>query len=445
MPSSPQDSALFAGLFGDPDISRLFGDAMTIRAMLLVEGALAEAQGAVGLIPETAARAISKAAREAEVDPASLAADTARSAVPVPALVAAFRAALAPEHAAHVHFGATSQDIVDTALALRLRAALDIADTRLAALLRTLARHADTHAALPMAARTYGQVATPTSWGETCATWGRPLLSLRDRLPGVRTRALAVSLGGAAGTLSAMQGQGRSVRARMAEILGLTDPDAPLHSDRTGIAELAAWCAQVASITAKMGADLVLLTGSGQSEVRLADTGGSSTMPQKANPVGPSVLVALGAHALGLNTTVQGAVLHRQARDAGAWLAEWLALPGLVMAMTRSLALAEQVAAGMAPDPARMAANLDDGAGLIFAEALVFRLAESLPRPVVQAEVTTLCRQVQSTGTPLPRLAAARWPDLDLAPAFDATQNLGEAPAQARAFAAQVDARARGT
>jgi 3-carboxy-cis,cis-muconate cycloisomerase len=438
MPASPQDSALYGGLFGDPSVARLFGDAMVVRAMLLVEGALAEAQGALGLIPETSARAIAKAAREAEIDPASLATETARSAVPVPALVAAFRATLAPEHAGHVHYGATSQDIVDTALSLRLRAALDIAGDRLDVLLTALARHADTHATLPMAARTYGQVATPTSWGETCATWGRPLLSLRDRLPGVRARALAVSLGGAAGTLSAMQGQGAAVRARMADALGLTDPGAPWHSDRTGIADLAAWCAQVTASTAKLGADLVALTGSGQSEVRLADTGGSSTMPQKANPVGPSVLVALGAHAQGLNATVQAAAVHRQARDGGAWLAEWLALPGLVLATTRSLALAGEIAVGMTPDAARMDANLDDGTGLIFAEALVFHLAPTEGRPAAQAAVTALCKQVAATGTPLSRLAADRWPGTDLTPAFDPVRGLGEAPAQARAFAARV-------
>ena len=158
-------------------------------------------------------------------------------------------------------------------------------------------------------------------------------------------------------------------------------------------------------------------------------------MPQKANPVAPSVLVALARHAVGLNAALQGAALHRQQRDATAWLVEWLTLPGLVLATGKALALARDLAATVTPDPARMRAPLDRGLGLIHAEALTFLLARDMPRPAAQAAVTALATEARATATPLAALAAERWPGTDWAAALAPEAQLGQAPAEARAFA----------
>ncbi|MBC7158329.1 MAG: adenylosuccinate lyase family protein, partial [Rhodobacteraceae bacterium] len=368
--------------------------------------------------------------------PAALAAATATNGVRVPGLVDAFRAAVGAPAADFVHWGATSQDIVDTALVLRLRAALSILARRLDAVLAGLAGLAGTHAETAMAARTYGQLATPTSFGAVAAGWGGPLLRLRARLGTLRPHLLAVSLGGAAGTLAAMGPQGPAVRAGLAAALGLADPGTSWHSARERVAELAGWLNGVAQALGRMGEDLILLAQTGIAEVRLDGAGGSSTMPHKQNPVAPSVLVALARLAVGLDAVVQGAALHRQQRDGGAWFAEWLSLPQLLLATGRALATAEALVPAVRPDPGRMAAGLDpDGLGLVHAEALGFALSATLPRAEAQARVRALCAEARATGTPLAALAARDHPGL--APPATA---LGTAPAEARAFAAAAAA-----
>ena len=441
MPATPLDSAIYRDLLGDGEIAGLFTDNAELRAMLLVEGALAEAQAAQGLIPAESAEVIARAAREVQLDPAALAAATGRNAVPVPALVAAFRDALAaPEHAQYIHWGATSQDIMDTGLALRLRRVLELLEGRRAATLAALAGLAERHAELPMAARTYGQAATPTSFGAVVAGWGRPLIALRERGDALRPRLLQVSLGGAAGTLAAMGPEGPAVRGALAATLGLADPGASWHSERAGIAELSGWLTALLTTLGRMGEDLVLMTQSGIGEVRLAEGGGSSTMPQKANPVEPSLLVALARQAVGLDANLQGAALHRQQRDATAWIVEWLSLPQLCQIAGRALTVAEGLAGGITPQTERMIAGLDDGLGLIHAEALTFALAREMPRPEAQAAVTALCREAQETGTPLAKLAAARWPGHDWEALLTPRARLGTAAQDARGFASAARA-----
>uniref|UniRef100_UPI001CD6FBE2 lyase family protein n=1 Tax=Xinfangfangia pollutisoli TaxID=2865960 RepID=UPI001CD6FBE2 len=369
MPASPADSALYRGLFSDDETAALFSDSAEIRAMLLVEGALARVQGRLGLIPETAAAFIDRAAREVQIDPAGLAAGAAADGVPVPALVAAFRKAMAaPEHAQYLHWGATSQDIVETAQNLRLRRLVEIWDGRLLALAQALGRLAQEHADLPMAARTYGQAATPTSFGAVVAGWGHPILRHRARLAALAPDLALVSLGGAAGTLSAMGPEGPAVRAGLAQALGLGDPGHSWHAERDRIGAFGAWMAGLCASLGKMAEDLILMAQSGIGEITIAGAGGSSTMPQKQNPVGPSVLVALSRQVTALAAALTGAGLHRQQRDGAAWFVEWLTLPQLCISTGRALALAVQLAGRIAPVPAAMARNLDDGSGLIHAE-----------------------------------------------------------------------------
>ncbi|GHE03102.1 3-carboxy-cis,cis-muconate cycloisomerase [Defluviimonas sp. 20V17] len=441
MPASPLDSALYRGLLGDDDTARLFTDSAEIRAMLLVEGALARVQGALGLIPEPSAAFLHRACHEVQIDPAALTERIAQDAVPVPALVDATRKALeAPAHAQYLHWGATSQDIAETGLVLRLRQTLAIQQARLVALIKALGVLAKTHAETPMAARTYGQAATPTSFGALVASWGAPLLRHLQRLEELRPRLLVVSLSGAAGTLGAMGPEGPMVRAELARALGLSDPGASWHSQRDRIAELAGWMTGLTTSLGKMGEDLMLLAQSGIEEVALGQGGGSSTMPQKQNPVAPSVLVALARQAAALNAALQGASVHALQRDAAAWITEWMALPQLAIGTGAALARAASLAGTLGPDAAKMRAALDGGLGLIHAEALSFALARRMPRPEAQAAVKARAKEARETHTPLPVIAARDWPDTDWAALLSAESQMGTAPAEARAFAAEAEA-----
>jgi 3-carboxy-cis,cis-muconate cycloisomerase len=438
MPASPFDSAIYRDLLGDAELAHLFSDMAEVRAMLLVEGALAEVQGELGLIPETAGRAIHRAALEVQIDPAALASETGRNAVPVPALVAAFRREMqAPEHAQFVHWGATSQDIIDTGLMLRLRKVLETLETRIGTVLTALAALAEAHAETPMAARTYGQAATPTSFGAVAAGWGAPLLALRGDMAALRSRLLVVSLGGAAGTLAAMGPLGPQVRARLAERLALGDPGGNWHAERGRIATLAAWLTQVTGALGKMGEDMTLMTQSGIGEIALGTGGASSTMPQKSNPVLSSLLVAIARQMAGLDALIQGALVHREARDGAAWFTEWMTLPQMCVMTGRALAVAGVLARALRPLPDRMAANLDDDTGLIHAEALTFALSARMPRPKAQEAVKALCQEASETGTHLRSLAERDHPG-DWAAVFDPARQLGTAPAEARAFATRV-------
>lgn len=437
MPAAPADSALFSGLLGDAETARFFTDEASLAAMIRVEAALAQVQGRLGTIPAASADAIAAACAQMRLSPADLAAATAENGVPVPGLVAAMRKAMGqPDHAQYLHWGATSQDVMDSALALRLREVLDLWETRLHGLIACLGRMARAEAAQPMAARTYGQLATPTSFGAVVAGWGWPLLDhLRD-LGRLRRAVLCVSLSGAAGTLSAMGPQGAQIRAGLAEALALHDRGHSWHSDRSGTAALAGWIAGLAASLGKMGEDLLLLTQSGLALVAISGGGASSTMPQKQNPVAPSALVALARHAIGLSAVLTGAGLHRQQRDGAAWFTEWLTLPQICIDAGRMLELAADATARLTPLPEAMRADLEADGGVIHAEALTFALTEAagLPRPEAAAQVKDLCARAKAARRPLLAEVAEAFPGHDWA-ALVAARTLGEAPAEARAFA----------
>lgn len=437
MTAAPSDSTIYRQLLGDAEVGKLFTDTAEVRAMMLVEGALAKVQGEAGLVPETAATAIHRASMELQIDPSGLAKGVGDNAVPIPALVSMFRDAMqAPEHAQYLHWGATSQDIMDTALALRMRQALAIIDTRLSDTITALGTLADRYAETPMVARTYGQAAVVTTFGAHVAAWGNPLQRHQARLRSIREEVTRVSLSGAAGTLSAMGADGPAIRSALAEALNLTDPGGTWHSQRDGLAALAAWLTALTGSLGKIGEDLLILTQSGIQEVRLSAGGGSSTMPQKSNPVLPSVLSAIARQLVGLNTAIQSALPHRQERDAAAWLVEWMSLPQMVILSARALAVANELAIGVEPDEVAMTEHIRSTGGTLFAEALSFALCGTMSRQDAQAETKELIRAASDAGKPLREVAEDRHPTLDLAGVFDPLRQLGEAPAEARRFAA---------
>ena len=440
MAASVFDSPLFAKLFDTGEAGRLFSDSAAVRAMLLVEGALAKVQGSLGVIPEISAAAIHRASLEIAIDPGALAKATGENGVSVPGLVAAFRAEMnAPEHAQYVHWGATSQDIIDTGLMLRLRQALALAEADLKEVIAALGAAAEEHAHLPMAARTYGQHATPTSWGAVLAGFGAPLLDALAELEQLRAESLLVSLSGAAGTSSALGDQANQMRAGLAQALGLQDPGRSWHIDRTPLLRIADWQGRVLAALAHMGQTLVALTASEVGEVTLGAAGASSTMPQKQNPVGPSAMIALSHQFTGLRGTLQSAAVHQHQRDGAAWFTEWMVVPQLALSLAAALQQAKTLSAGMRPNPVQMHATLEQSLGLIHAEALSFALAELMPRPEAQAKAKALCLEARDKRIPLQKLAQADYPDLRDA-VFDPGQSMGQAPAEALAFAARAKA-----
>ncbi len=398
MTASEATPAIFGGLFSDPETALLFSDGETVRAMIEIEVALARVQAAAGMIPAEAAERIAITAAAFDPDLGELAAGTeATGGVTIP-LIAQLRAAVGGEAAGFVHWGATSQDIVDTGLVLRLRRTLDLLGGRLDGVAASLARIAKAHRRTLAVARTRSQQAVPTTFGLKVANWLVPLLRHRDRLAEMRPRLLAVQLGGAAGTLAAMGDDGIRIMEALARELDLAVTATPWHTQRDAIAELAGWLTLVTATLGKLGQDIVLLSQSEVGEVREGGGGGSSTMPQKSNPVAAETLVALARFTAGLVGTVHQAALHELERGGAAWQLESMALPQMAVACGAALRHAGRLLDGLAIDPDRMRRNLDAANGLVLAEAASFALARRLPRDTAKAMVTGACREVETTG-----------------------------------------------
>ncbi len=277
---SPFDSALYSTLLSDQEAGRYLGDDAQIRAMLQVEAQLALAQAESGLIPADAAQAIAQAAATVQITATSLAADTGTAGVPVPALVQALKHALPKEYARWVHFGATSQDIVDTALVLNCRELLTLYTTRLNQVIGQLVELASAHRNTLTAGRTRTQQAVPMCFGLKVANWLAPLLRQQQRLTELKPRLLKLQLAGAVGTLSAMQDHAVAITAALAQRLDLAVGQ-NWHTQRDSIVELANWLAMTTGLLGKMGQDWLLLGQTEVGEVTFTNGGGSSTMPQK--------------------------------------------------------------------------------------------------------------------------------------------------------------------
>ena len=408
MSISPAESALYGALFSDPDIAEAFSDAATIRAMLDVERALARVQARLGIIPEDAAERIAFVAGSYEPDIAGVAAGTEKSGVPIIPLVEQLRAAVGGEAAAYVHWGATSQDIVDTGLVLRLRGVAGLLAGKIEQLSGLLGKLADEHRGTVMAARTRSQQALPTSFGLKAAVWLSPLIDHATRLDEVRPRLLAVQFGGAVGTLAALGARGVEVMEGMGEELGLAVPAGPWHVRRDNLAEFAGWLSIVTGSLGKMGQDVILLAQSEIAEVRPGAGGGSSTMPQKSNPVACEVMVTAAGLNASLISAMHRAMIQEHERGGPGWQLEWLTLPQMAVATGAALNHAIAVIEMLEVDAARMRANLDESNGLILAEAATFALAEHMPRPQAQALVKEACSEVPQSGRTLMEILAGK-------------------------------------
>jgi len=345
MTVSPFDHPYLSSLLGDEEVASFFSAAAELEAMLAFEVALAKAEALAGVIPVEAAHAIARAAHRFSPDVASLRAATARDGVVVPDFVRQLRAAVGEPHARHLHFGATSQDVIDSGLMLRLSRVLPLLEERLDGLIGGLAALASTSGTHSLMGRTRMQPAIPITVGDRLNSWRQPLERVAERLEIFALEGLAVQFGGAAGTLEKLGDTAAAVRAALADELGLVD--APQwHSQRDRIGELAGLLAAITGNLGKIGQDIALMADRG-GEIMLAGGGGSSAMPHKQNPVAAEALVTLARfNAAQLGGIAQAAV-HEQERSGAAWTLEWLILPQMVVACGAALRLAGELFAAI--------------------------------------------------------------------------------------------------
>ncbi len=376
-------SSLFAPLFNDPAIIALFSDEQFIRYLLATEASLATVQSRLDLIPSSAGEQISIAASTLQIDWQRLQQATEQAGFPIIELVRQLRVATSNEAAAFVHWGATTQDIMDTALILQLRAALDLIEAKLRSVIGDLAQLANRHRHTLMAGRTHSQQALPITFGLKVANWLAPLLRHLERLEEIKPRLLVVQLGGAAGTLAALGEMGMAVQAALAAELGLAVPLMPWHTQRDTLAELAGWLSLVTGSLAKLAQDVILLAQSEVGEVNeSADRarGGSSTMPQKSNPIVSELIVALARSNANLLASMHQALIQEHERATHGWQLEWLTLPQMVAQTAAALNKASFLSQNMVVDEAQMRKNVAASNGLMLAEALSFALAGPMDR-----------------------------------------------------------------
>lgn len=383
MTLSASDSSLFSLLLSDQALATVFSDELFVRFMLEVEVSLALVQGQLGVIPADAATQIAAGASLLKVDMAQIRAGIEKSGVPVIALIRQLRSIVGEEAADYVHWGATTQDIMDTALVLQTRAALAILESTLSKVMANLARMADKHRKTLMAGRTHSQQALPITFGLKVAGWLAPLIRHAARLSEIKSRLLVVQFGGAAGTLAALGTDGLAIQYELAVSLKLGQPLGIWHTQRDAPAEFASWLSLVTGSLAKMAQDIILMAQSEVGEVRESadlSRGGSSTMPQKSNPMVSESILAIHRTNVGHLSALHNALVHEHERATHSWQVEWLNLPPMMILTSTALSKAQWLSENLVINEEKMLENVAASKGLMLGEAISFALAEYMPR-----------------------------------------------------------------
>src|SRR5579859_8027283 len=395
-------------LFSTPSMSAAFAPVSHVRAMLAFEAALAQAEARAGIIPPEAARAIASACDAAHFDIASLYREAAIAGTPAILLVRMLTARVEGDARKYVHWGATSQDAIDTALMLQMRDGLDLLIVGLLDVCYSCAALAEKHRRTLMGGRTLLQQALPITFGLKAARWlalaTRQVEALRER----RGKALAAQLGGAAGTLASLGEQGLQVVELLAAELHLSAPDLPWHTERDRVAQIAATLGIVSGAMAKIAGDVVLLAQTEVGEVSegaAPGKGGSSAMPQKRNPVDATSAIAAARLAIGVVPVILSAMPQEHERAVGGWQAEWAAIPNLFCYTASAVEHVRGAVSGLEVDEARMKANLDASSGLIMSESLTMTLARKVGRPEAFRKIQSISKQVSGTGKTLRQVA----------------------------------------
>lgn len=389
---------MFGSMFSTPEATARTGDAAWLQAMLDFESALAAAQAGAGIVPAEAAEDIAAHCRAELFDAASIGERAVSSATPVIALVKDLAALVGPESRPHVHRGATSQDVIDTAAMLVIRDVLELVLADLRAAAQQCARLADEHRGTVLIARSLLQQALPTTFGLRCAGW---LTALDEAIAGVARFAPAVQFGGAAGTLASLGSGGPQVLSGVAERLGLAEPVLPWHTDRTRVAELAGALGTAAGVLGKIALDVELHAQTEVGELTEGRPGGSSAMPHKQNPATSVLITAATQRVPGLVATLLSAMPQAYERAAGAWQSEWQPLTELLRLSAAAAGRTRELLEGLRVHPDRMAANLDLTRGLVLAENAAGHLMGALGRTDAQELVAELCRRAVERGSTL--------------------------------------------
>ncbi len=386
-------------LFTTDAMRAVFSDDARVQRMLDFEAALARAEAKAGVIPAAAADSIGRCCRAGDFDFAQLATDARAAgnlAIPLVAALTERVGQTAASARGFVHWGATSQDVIDTGLVMQLREALRLIDHDLARLGDALAAKADAHRATPLPGRTWLQQALPVTLGLKLATSLSAIDRHRARVAALRPRVAVLQFGGAAGTLASLGAHGLGVEKALAAALELAIADVPWHTQRDIVCEVATTMGLLAATLGKLGRDIALLaqTEVGEAfEPAVPGRGGSSTLPHKRNPVGAAIAIAAATRLPGLVATMLAAAVQEHERGLGNWPAEWDTLPQIVMLTAGSLDAMAHVVAGLDVDAARMRANLDLSHGQIFAEAVQTALAPTLGRDVAHELVAAASRK----------------------------------------------------
>ena len=403
---------LLDSLFTSQAMDSVFSDRAHVQGMLDFDAALARAEAKAGIIPARAAEAIAAKCDAGLVDIDALrrdARDAGNTFLPLHGQLTRLVAADDVAAAGFLHWGATSQDAMDTGLMLQLRRALELIEGDLEKLSEALAVQAGAHRNTVMAGRTWLQQALPVTFGLKVAGWLDAVERHRSRLAGLRPRLVVLQFGGAAGTLASLGDKGLAVAEALAVELGLTLPAMPWHGHRDRLVEAGLAMAALAGSLGKMARDISLLS---QTEVAEAfeptgvGRGGSSAMPQKHNPVACAAILAVALRMPGLAASLLAAMPQEHERGLGGWHAEWTTLPEMFRLAAGALEQAVFLASGLEVDAARMRANLEAAQGQIMAEAIKMALAQRLGQGVAHAIVRRACETATRTDRPLGEVLA---------------------------------------
>jgi 3-carboxy-cis,cis-muconate cycloisomerase len=377
------DSKYFGSTFGDQAVQRIFTDEGRFSAWLRVEAALARSQARLGLIPQEAAEAITKAAKVENLDTKKMAEEYQRIGFPILPLVHELAKCCDKESARWIHWGATTQDITDTGLVLQMKDAFSIIDAQLGELIAAVSILSKEHRLTVMAGRTFQQQAAPITFGFKTAIWLDELLRHRDRLPDIKKRALVCQYGGAVGTLATLGDRGLDVLKELSQELELEEPAITWHTSRDGWAEAIFWISMVGATLAKIATEVATLMRTEVDEVREpyeSGKGGSSTMPQKRNPVACPIIMSIGNKLRESVSSQLTAMVQEHERSVSAMPLEWLAIPEAFILLSGSFQHAIPMLEELQVDKQQMLNNLSMGGGLLMAEAVMMGIAPKIGR-----------------------------------------------------------------
>ena len=409
MTATALDSAIFCDIFSTPQMRRIFSDEARTGYCLEIEAALARAQARLGVMPETAAREIVHQCRIENIDFARLKKQTERIGYPILGIVQQIVDLCADGLGEWCHWGATTQDITDTAAILQIRAALELVEKDMDAIAGALGDLSRRYRDTPMAGRSNLQQAVPLTFGFKTAALLAAMQRHRERLAQLRPRVLVGEFGGAVGTLASLGGSGLKVQAELMRELGLGQPDIAWHTVRDGIGEVACFLGLLTGTLGKISMDVKLLMQTEVAEVYEPfheGRGSSSTMPQKRNPISCLYIHATTALVRQHVAALLEAAVADHERSTGPWQIEWIALPEIFLLASGALAQTKLMLTGLEVDTDRMRANLDLTRGAIVSEAIMMGLGPHLGRQRAHDLVYDICRKVAASGEPLVEVLA---------------------------------------